>query len=257
MGTKIKRSLIKTFLNTGTLVSPVWSLINTGVSAGKISMNPKTTEEQYIHESTSSFSVDSYAPKMPIEALAIEGDVIFEFLDAKRKLRSTLDLAETEVCQVWLYKGAAGTKYLAEKRSVSIPIEAFGGPAGQAAKLKYSINYKGSPIVGLFDASDSTFEESESAAFLLSLVVGDIPLILTPSFKSKRIWYKTETDSATDSITVTGPATASFDIDVDGVTVVNGADATWTEGLNVVTITCTVGAIVATYVVLVTYIPGA
>ena len=253
---KIKRSLIKTFLNTGSVGSPVWTLISPGVTAAKIGMEPKTTEEQYVNESSASFSVDSYAPKMPIESLAINGDVVFEFLDSMRKSRDILDDAESEVLQVYLYKGVAGTLYLAYKHAVSIPIEKFGGPAGKAANLAYSLNYKGAPVVGLFDASDSTFEESVSLAYLTSLVIDSDLLVLTPAFKGKRIWYKTATDDATNDITVAGPAGASFVIDVDGVPVDNGDPATWTEGLNVVTIASTVGSDVATYIVLVTYTPA-
>jgi hypothetical protein len=253
---KIKRSLLKHFLNVGTVGAPTWSLISTGVKAGKISYKPKITDEQYIIDSTASISVDSYAPTLPIEVEAIKGDPIFVYLDAKRRLRSTLAAMETELLNVYLYKGAAGTKYLAEKQAVSVPIDKFGGPAGQAAMLSYTLNYKGSAVMGLFDASDSTFDESVDSAYLTSLVIGDTPLILSPSFKGKRIWYKTATENATDSITVTGPDGATFDIDVDGVTVANEADATWSEGLNVVTITCTVDGNVATYIVLVTYTPA-
>jgi hypothetical protein len=252
---KIKRSLLKTFVNTTPSTTATYTLLSTGVTKGKIEMGPKLTEEVYIDVDSGSVSVDSYAPQMPIEGTVVNGEALFEKLDALRKGRSVLSDAETDVLNVYLFKGVADGKYFAEKQNVAISIEKIGGPGGEAAKLNYTINYLGGSVFGLYDPVANTFTESKAAAFLLSLVIASVRL--SPQFKAKRIWYKAATDDATNTITVTGPATASFDIDVDGVTVENGAAATWTEGLNVVTITCTVGASVATYIILVTYTPGA
>jgi hypothetical protein len=258
MSTKVKRSLIKTFLNTTPSTTATWVLISPGVVSGKIGYNPKTTEETYIHEDTASISVDSYAPNLPIEASATNGEAVFEYLDAFRKARSVLSDAETEICNVWLYKGNAGADgiYLAEKQDVSIQIDDFGGDGGQAAKLNYTINYLGNPVIGLFNATDVEFTATPATALLASLVF--TTLVLSPAFKGTRIWYTAETSDATNIITAVAvdSGTAVVAIDVDGVTVLSGAPATWVEGLNIVTITVTVGLDVATYVVLVTYTPA-
>lgn len=243
MSTKVKRSLFKTFLNTGTTGSPVWTLINTGVASAKVGYNPKTTEEIYIHQDTASFSVDSYAPNLPIEASITNAETAFEWLDAKRKVRATLSTAETEIVNVWLYKGAAAGIYLAEKQTVSIQFDDFGGDGGQPAKLNYTINFIGNPLVGTFDPVGLDFVEASLLARLTSitLTTGDVPLV--PQFKSGRIWYKATTTDLTNIITaVSEDATGVITIDLnDGTPVVNEAAATWEDGENIVIITNTVG----------------
>lgn len=253
---KIKRSLWKSFVNTTPLAAATWVQINTGVTAAKISYNGKTTKETYIHEDIASHSVDSYAPKMPFELSPVNGEALFEYLDAKRKAFSVLSDAETELLNVYLYKGNAGSDgiYLAEKWDCSIPLDKFAREGGKPVKLGLSINYIGSPERGLFNATDSAFASNAAAALLESLVIGAGPLVLSPAFKDIHVWYTTATGNATDTITcVAEDVAATFDIDVDGTPVVNGAAATWAEGLNIVTIEVTAGAAVATYIVLVTY----
>jgi hypothetical protein len=253
---KIKRSLIKTFLNTGTVGAPDWVLISPGVTTAKIGYGPKTTEEIYIHEDTGSISIDSYAPNIPIEASAVNGEDVFEYLDAKRKARSTLADAETEVVNVWLYKGAAGGLYLAEKQAVSISFDKYGGAGGQAAKLNYTINFIGDHEVGTFDPVNLAFVTLDDVAKLSSLVIAS--LTLTPAFGGSRIWYTSETTDATNVITaVAVDGDSVITIDVDGVTVVNEDPISWVEGLNIVTVTSTLGADTAIYYVFVTYTPAA
>jgi hypothetical protein len=258
---KIKRSLFKTFLNTTPSIAATWVLISPGVTAAKIGYNPKTSEEIYIHEDTGTISIDSYAPNIPIEASVSNTEPAFEYLDAFRKTRATLSSAETEICNVWLYKGTAGADgiYLAEKQDVSIQIDKFGGAGGQNAKIAYTINYLGNPEAGLFNATDSTFTANDTSALLASLVFSSDTLILSPVFASNRIWYTTETDDTTNVITgvAVDVGVPVITIDVDGVAVINGDPATWVAGLNTVVVTSTSGGDVATYVVLVTYTPGA
>ena len=79
---KVKRSLFRSFLNTGTLGSPTWSLIGDGVTTAMINYNPQTVEETYIVDDSASISVDSYAPNFPVEMTAISGDAVFDFIDA-------------------------------------------------------------------------------------------------------------------------------------------------------------------------------
>ena len=159
--TKIKRSQIKTFMDVvpaGGLGSETYALISDGVTTGKINMNPKTTEETYIGEDNATKTVDGYAPEMPIEATAVVGDDVFDFVDGLRIARATLGDAETTIVNVWAYETAVSPGvYPAEQQTVSISIEDFGGDGGTAAKINYTINYVGDPIVGTFDTDDSSF----------------------------------------------------------------------------------------------------
>ena len=131
----MERSLIKSFLNTGTIAVPVWSLIGSGVASAKINYNPKTTEETYIHENSASISVDSYAPTIPIEQTAVAGSAVFNFIDALRIGRDTLDDVQTEIVNVWLYKTPYLGYYVAEKQTVSIQVDDVGGDGGVATKI--------------------------------------------------------------------------------------------------------------------------
>jgi len=135
-------------------------LINSGVTTGAINYNPRTSEEQYIAEDNASVVVEGYAPNMPIEAACVSGDDVFEFVDTLRKARAILDDAETDVVNVWLYETPTGTAYPAEKQEVSIQIDSFGGDGGVAARINYTINYIGDPVVGMFDTANNTFTAS-------------------------------------------------------------------------------------------------
>lgn len=155
---KIKRSEVKTFMDTTPASSPTWSLVGDGVTTGTINYNPETTNETYIHEDGASITVEKYAPTLPIEATAINGDAVFEFVDALRKSRATLDDAETEILNVWLYETPVSTdQYPAEKQAVSIQIDSFGGDGGVANKINYTINFIGDPVIGLYDVSANSF----------------------------------------------------------------------------------------------------
>lgn len=157
---KIKRSQVMTFINTTPSSSATYSLLGDGVTAGNINMNPKTTEETYVHEDNASISVDSYAPTYPVEQTAVTGDAVFEFVDTLRKNRAILDDAETDIVNVWAYESGGPTAYPAEKQTVSIAIDSFGGDGGAATRINYTINFVGDPIPGTFNVTTSAFTPS-------------------------------------------------------------------------------------------------
>ena len=157
MTTKIKRSEVRTFIDVTPESSESYELLGDGVVSGVMNMNPKTTEETYIHEDSASTSVDSYAPTMPVEASAKTGDAVFEFVDALRMARAVLGDAETTIVNVWMYEAGGPSAYPAEQQAVSIQIDDFGGKGGEAAKINFTINYIGAPVTGTFNASDSSF----------------------------------------------------------------------------------------------------
>lgn len=155
---KIKRSQVQTFLNTTPASTDTWSLIGEGVVTGTINYNPEVTTETYVHEDGATTSVERYAPNYPVEATAINGDAVFEFIDGLRKSRATLTDAETEILNVWLYETPASTdQYPCEKQAVSIQIDSFGGDGGVATKINYTINFIGDPVVGVYDVSANSF----------------------------------------------------------------------------------------------------
>lgn len=157
---KIKRSQVKTYMNTTPSTTATYSLLGDGVTSGLINMNPNVTNETYIHEDSATISVEGYAPTYPVEATAVASDAVFEFIDTLRKNRSVLDDAETDIVNVWFYETPSGDVYPAEKQTVSIQIDSFGGDGGQALKINYTINYVGDPTAGTWDVSDNAFTPS-------------------------------------------------------------------------------------------------
>lgn len=154
---KVKRSLFRTFINIGTIVAPDYALLGEGITTGEIQYNPQTLEETYIHEDSGVTEIESYRPTMPIEASCINGDEVFEFVDALRKERAVLEDAKTDIVNVWLYEVATLGEYPAEKQDVSIQIDSFGGAGGETNKINFTINFLGDPVVGTFNPTTAVF----------------------------------------------------------------------------------------------------
>ncbi len=157
MSGKIKRSQIAMFLNTGSSLTPTWSLIGEGVTEQTIAYNPQTSDETYIHQDSGTTDVESYKPNIPTPMTAIKGDEVFDFVDGIRKGRKVLDDARSEVCIVYLYETPETGAYEAEKNICSIQVDDFGGAGGESAKLNFTINLIGDPVLGTFNPSTKTF----------------------------------------------------------------------------------------------------
>jgi hypothetical protein len=157
---KVKRSQIATYVNTTPSTTATYALLGVGVTTGKINMNPKTTEETYIHEDTANISLDSYAPTLPVEMTVHDDDDVFEFIDDLRINRAVLDDAETDIVNVFLYQSSTTGGYPAEKQSVSVQIDDFGGDGGTPAKINFTFNYLGDAVSGAFDVTSKAFTSS-------------------------------------------------------------------------------------------------
>jgi hypothetical protein len=155
--TTVKRSQFATFLNTGTDAAPVWSLIGDGVTSAKVNYNPQTIEEVYIHQDSGSTEVESYKPTLPLEMKCKKGDPAWDALDALRKSRAILDEAQKEICMVYLYETAVAGAYPAERQSVSVQVDDFGGDGGTANVLNVTLNFRGDAAQGTFDPTTKTF----------------------------------------------------------------------------------------------------
>lgn len=156
---KIKRSLLATFLNTGTSEEPVWSLIGDGVTEQTISYNPQTNDETYINQNSGVTDVESYKPTISNPMTAMKGDEVFEYVDNLRIKRAVLDESVTEILIVYLYKTATTGAYPAERNRCGIQIDDFGGAGGESAKLNFTVNLQGDATHGTFNPSTKTFTE--------------------------------------------------------------------------------------------------
>ena len=245
---KVKRSLFRSFLNTGTLVSPTWSLIGDGVTTAMVNYNPQTVEETYIVDDSASISVDSYAPNFPVEMTAIAGDAVFDFIDALRKGRSVLSAAEGEIVNVWMYRTPALGYYLAEKQAVSVQVDDFGGDGGAATKLNYTINFVGDPVKGYFNPTTLDFVPAPITTILTTMVIGSVTL--TPLFATDPSWlyYAGSVANAVTTVTMTSTLSGATIVQYDeGVEVAQGATASLAVGVNHLTIEVTVGDETSTY----------
>lgn len=157
---KIKRSEVKTFIDTTPATTATWSLLGDGVASNSVNMNPEVVTETYVHQDNGTTSVERYAPTSPVESTAIAGDPVFEFVDGLRKARATLSAAETEIVNVWLYETPTSGAYPAEKQAVSIQVDTWGGDGGVSNKIAYTINYNGDPVLGTFNPTTLTFTAS-------------------------------------------------------------------------------------------------
>lgn len=153
----VKRSQFKAFLNITPSSTASYKLVGEGITTGVINYNPQILEETYIHQDSGITEVESYRPTLPIEATCKKGDDVFDFVDGLRQARAVLDDAKTDVVLVYLYETPTGGEYPAEKQSVSIQIDSFGGEGGASAKINYTINFIGDPVLGTFNPTTLAF----------------------------------------------------------------------------------------------------
>jgi hypothetical protein len=255
---RIKRSNVATYIDTTpTAGSRAYERIGDGVTTGGVDYAPNVTSETYIHEDAATSLVEGYAPTMPIDAVAKNGDAVFEYVDALRKAQAILDDAKTTVVEVWLYETPTSNEYPAQKRDASISINTFGGDGGAAARISYTINYSGDPVNGTFNPTTKAFTPNPNVAEGLSaLTIGS--LTLTPTFSRDQLFYTTTTDTSPQTGTATAENSAATVLLKNGATTIDtdtGAatgSITLATGENVVTAKVTIGTVSNTYTVTVT-----
>lgn len=146
---KIKRSLLKTFINTtpGKPDAPTYSLMNLGITSQNFQYNPEVTTETYIGEDAARSSVDSYKVSVQTPMTAYKGDPVFEYVDGLRRKRALGGECKTQILQVNVYAGTGGT-YPAELCDATVQIGEFGGEGGKPISLQFTISLDGDPTFG-------------------------------------------------------------------------------------------------------------
>jgi hypothetical protein len=237
---KLKRTKFKTFLNTGTPAVPVWVLLGDGVTSAKINYNPSILEEHYVIDDNASISVEGYSPTLPIEATALNTDLAWEKIDALRIARSILGDVQTEIVNVWLYETPYSNQYPAEKQTVSIQQDEFGGEGGGVVKHTYTVNFIDNPVPGTFNPTTKIFTADPVNTILTTLVLGSGTL--DPLFATNPAWLWYTTDIAASTVTMTSTLAGATIVQYEGLNVVNqGEAANLALGLNTLTIDVTVG----------------
>jgi hypothetical protein len=153
---KVKRSEFRSFIDVDPGYQD-WALIGEGVTTAEIAYNPEVSQEAYIHQDAGTAEVERYAPTQAIEATAINGDDVFEYVDGLRKAQAVLDEAHTQIVNVWMYEDDTDGAYPAQLQDVTVAVETFGGEGGQSNKINYTIYYRGDPVDGTFNPTTLTF----------------------------------------------------------------------------------------------------
>ncbi|MDU7338609.1 MULTISPECIES: phage tail tube protein [Clostridium] len=162
MAGKIKRSLFAIFLNTTPKETATYALMGEGITSHKVDYNPETSDETYVSQDSGTTDVESYKPTIPTQQTAILGDPVFDYVNGLRKKRAVLDAARTDIVMVDLYETPVGGKYPAEKNTVSIQVDDFGGDGGKSVEINYTVNMVGDPVIGTFDPTTKTFTATVS-----------------------------------------------------------------------------------------------
>ena len=157
----IKRSRFMMFLNTTPAVeSATYALIGNGVTELSIDYGAQTKTEQYINADSATTEVTGYQPTAPVTMTAKKGDPVFAFVNELRKKRAILADAYSDIVMADAYEVADAndlTAIPAEKQPVSIQIGSYGGPAEEPLSIEYTINFRGDPTEGTFDATTKSF----------------------------------------------------------------------------------------------------
>jgi hypothetical protein len=155
---KIKRSLFATFINTTPSAEAAsYAIMGKGITSQKVDYGPEATSETYVSDDNATTDIESYKPKIATQQTAFAGDPVFDFVDGLRQNRAVMHAAETDVVMVYLYGTATSGAYPAEKNTVSIQIDDFGGDGGKAVEINYTVNLKGNPTKGTFNPTTKAF----------------------------------------------------------------------------------------------------
>ena len=155
---KIMRHKVQHYLNTGTTESPVWSLINEGVSSLTMNFNPESEEEAYIADAASTKYTTGLAVETTFDMNRVKGDAANDkifLLVWGRKIGTD---ADSELLTVNMSATpVSGDQYPAIKDTVNIIYNSIGDEAIKPLKIGVTLGHQGNPVKGKFDFSDKSF----------------------------------------------------------------------------------------------------
>ncbi len=158
---KINRSKFAMYINTTPATTATYKLVGTGFTTAMINYNPEVIKEAYINQDSNSSVVEKYSPEIPLEGKFITGNDAQDYIETKRRARSTGSNAETDVLFVYLWTTPSNTdNYACEKQPVVIAFDKFGGDGGTFMQTGCTLHGNGDPVQGTFDVSASTFTAS-------------------------------------------------------------------------------------------------
>lgn len=149
------------YMNTGTTASPVWSLINIGVTAFDDSLEPQTEDTQYIADQNQTTIMTAYKPKFAYTAGYADTDLVCAKLyeiGADQLIGESVEIVTVDTWDV------ASGEYTARKGEYEVaPSKAGSGDPGAMLTMEGELNQKGDIVKGTFNLTTKVFtEEVES-----------------------------------------------------------------------------------------------
>lgn len=158
---KVMREKILHYLNTGTVQSPTWSLINEGVSSLTTNFNPETEEEAYIADSAKTKTTTGLAVETTFDMNRVKGDAANDKIFALVWGRKVGTEADTELLTVNLSATPVSTdKYPAIKDTVNVIYNSIGDEAIKPLKIGVTLGHQGNHEVGTWDVGDAAYTRS-------------------------------------------------------------------------------------------------
>jgi len=154
---KIMRHKVQHYLNTGTTESPVWSLINEGVSSLTMNYNPEIEEEAYIADTASTKYTTGLGVETAFDMNRIKGDAANDKIFGLVWARSIGTAADSELVTINMASTPTGTVYPAVRETVNIIYNSMGDEALKPLKIGVTLAHQGNPIKGTFNTSGNSF----------------------------------------------------------------------------------------------------
>lgn len=156
----VARSKQAIYMNTTPDSTATYNLVGKGVSEATIAYNPQTQTEQDIISDTASTDLTGYQPSVPLKIKIDSADAVFVFLDSLRTERAILSDAVTDIILVDTFKTAVTGAYPAEKQSVTVQVDDWGGAAADPLGLGVTLSYRGNATKGTFNPTTKAFVAS-------------------------------------------------------------------------------------------------
>ena len=152
----VKRADRQHYMNTGTVVSPVWSQIGEGFTEFKESKNAVSYQRRYINETTKRTDVTGYAPVIDYELEIYTSSPVISKIREISDHELIGDDARVDILSVDTFEAAVSGAYPAVKRTYSvIPDEC--GEGTDALCYTGTMKAVGDIILGKFNPSTGVF----------------------------------------------------------------------------------------------------
>ncbi len=153
----VTRNKRQSYMNTGTVNSPTYSLIGEGFTSLAESKNPSEYSRHYVHEATERTDVTGYAPSIAYALDVYSDDPCIQKIIEITDKEAVGTEAQVEIVNVNLFEEAATSgSYVAYKRNYAV----VPGNVGEGTDaLNYTGTFKavGDAVKGTFVAANKTF----------------------------------------------------------------------------------------------------